>query len=47
MIRLNEETIQEIEQLIGNKETVEIHIEKGQVVLVKLKRKLVSKSPIE
>lgn len=45
MARLNKETIQQIEEYLNRKTPIEIHIEKEQVVVVELSRKVVLKQP--
>lgn len=45
IMKLNESTVKAIEDALSNKKSVEIHIEKNNVVLIELSRKVIDKSP--
>lgn len=43
-MKLNESTVKAIEDALSNKKSLEIHIEKNNVVLIELSRKVIDKS---
>jgi len=43
---LTAEAIKIIDQCLKDKETIEVHVEKGNIVIVKLNRKVIDKTPI-
>ncbi len=45
IMKLNESTVKAIEDALSNKKLLEIHIEKNNVVLIELSRKVIDKSP--
>lgn len=45
IMKLNESTVKAIEDALSNKKSLEIHIEKNNVVLIELSRKVIDKSP--
>lgn len=45
IMKLNESTVKAIEDALSNKKSPEIHIEKNNVVLIELSRKVIDKSP--
>lgn len=44
IMKLNDSTIKAIENALSNKKSLEIHIEKNNVVLIELNRKVIDKS---
>lgn len=45
-MKIGKETIQAIEEQLKNGNTIELHVEKGNIVLVALKRKVACKHPV-
>lgn len=43
MLKLNNETIEAIEKALDKKKLIELHIEKGNIVIVEINRKVTNK----